>query len=140
MSDVRGHGEAIERTRRRRKYTIIGGAAAVGMTVGFMIGYTEAENFFQDMSGWPPAMAIGIALSYLAAVIGGGVALARHTDEVELQTQYKAVAVAAMVYILIYPTWFALWMGGLVPEPMHSALFIAFWLSLAGASLFYQFR
>jgi hypothetical protein len=33
-----------------------------------------------------------------------------------------------------------LWKGGHVPEPHHGALFMAFWLCLAGASAWYRFR
>ena len=139
VSDRPG-GENAERARRNRKLQIIGGVFAVGMIVGFMIGYREAESLFDGSQAWPPAMAIGIALSYLAAVIGGGIALSRHTDEFERMAQYKAVAVAALVYMLAYPVWFVLWMAALVPEPHHGLLFIAFWFTLAAASLFYRFR
>src|SRR5690606_2597209 len=133
-------GERLERSRRIRKGTIIGLAFAVGLIVGVMVGYREADDLFDLSDGWPPAMAIGIACAYLFAVVGGGLALSKQTDEVELQDQYKATAVGAFVYVLSYPIWFALWMGGHVPEPMHGALFAAFWLSLVGASLFYRFR
>lgn len=133
-------GEQIERVRRNRKLQIIGGVFAIGMIVGFLVGYQDAQALFDGSRAWPPAMAIGIALSYLGAVIGGGAALSRHTDEFERMAQYRAVAFAALVYMLVYPVWFALWMGALVPEPQHGVLFIAFWASLAGASLFQRFR
>ena len=135
-------GETAERTRRNRKLQIIGGVFVVGMIVGFLVGYREAEAsaLFDRSQPWPPAMAIAIAFSYLAAVIGGGIALSRHTDEFELMGQYKAVAFAALVYMLVYPVWFVLWMGALVPEPHHGILFGAFWLSVVAASLFYRFR
>ena len=141
VSDRPG-GESAERARRKQKLVIVGGVFAVGMIVGFLVGFREAEaDFLFDRSQpWPPAMAIGIAFSYLAAVIGGGIALSRHTDEYERMAQYKAVAFAALVYMLVYPVWFVLWMGALVPEPHHGLLFGAFWLSLVAASLFYRFR
>src|SRR5687767_14340644 len=89
-------GETAERARRNRKLQIIGGVFVVGMIVGFLVGYREAEAgaLFDRSQPWPPAMAIGIVFSYLAAVIGGGIALSRQTDEYELMGQYKAVAIA----------------------------------------------
>jgi hypothetical protein len=139
-SEPLGAGESQERRRRTRKAWIIGSAFAIGLVAGLLVGFQEGEDLFLHSDGWPPALAVGIALSYLVVVIIGGIALGRQTDEVELQRQYKAVAVAALVYVLAYPIWFSLWMGGLVPEPMHAVLFIAFWASLAAAFLFYRFR
>jgi hypothetical protein len=33
-----------------------------------------------------------------------------------------------------------MWKGGFVPEPIHWALFVAFWVALVGAALYYRFR
>jgi len=140
VSERDGFGEQQDRARRRRKAWVIGGAFAAGLGAGLAAGFQHGGELFAPGDGWPPTLAIGIALSYVIAVIGGGLALARQTDEFELQRQYKAVALAAMVYMLVYPVWFALWMGGLVGEPMHAILFGLFWLSLAAASIFYRFR
>ena len=141
VSDAESDGERIERERRKRKAVIFGGIFAVGLVTGFLVGMREAENLFRGGSeGWPPAMAIGLSFAYLAAVIGGGIALSRQTDEVERAGQYKAVAVGALAYMLAYPVWFALWMGNLVPEPMHAALFGLFWVTLLIAFLYYRFR
>ena len=137
-----GTGERLERARRFRKMVIIGGILVVGIATGFLAGMRDADALFTRgaTDAWPPAMAIGIALSFLAAVIGGGIALGRQTDEVERLAQYKAAAAAALAYMLTYPVWFALWMGELAPEPMHGALFGLFWLTLLLALLFYKFR
>jgi hypothetical protein len=141
VSDRPDDGERIERALRNRKAVIFGGVFVVGLVSGVLVGMREAENLLRGASeGWPPAMAIGLSLAYLAAVIGGGIALARQTDEVERLGQYKAAAVGAMAYMLAYPVWFALWMGNLAPEPMHAALFGLFWVTLLIAFLFYRFR
>ena len=139
-SEPVGTGEQLDRQRRRRKGIIIGGLVIVGFVGGFITGYTEAESLFTGPRTWPAPMSIGLAIAYVAAVIGGGIAISRQTDEFELQAQYKAVAVAAASYMLIYPPWFLLWMADLVREPMHGVLFLLFWLSLALSSLFYRFR
>ena len=140
-SEPLGTGEQLDRQRLRRKRIIIGGVIVVGFFSGFIVGFTEAENLLTGAgSPWPAPLSIGLAVSYLAAIFGGGIALSRHTDEFELQAQYKAVAAAAAGYMIIYPPWFVLWMADLVREPMHGVLFLVFWVSLALASLFYRFR
>ena len=142
VSEPSGAGEAQEQARRTRKTWIIGGTFVTGLVAGILVGFNEGEALFvgSDANDWPPALAVGLALSYVLVVAVGGVALARQTDEFEQQRQYKAIAAAAFVYAMVYPLWFVLWMGQLVPEPMHGALFILFWLSLAAAFLFYRFR
>lgn len=135
-----GEGARLEQARTSRKTLLLATLMGVGGLIGFAVGLTGGEAPFTDPDGWPPAMAIGIALVYVVATVGGGLMLARQTDEVQLQAQYKATAVAALVYVLLYPVWFCLWMGGLVPEPMHGVLFAAFWLGLVVASLFYRVR
>ena len=141
-SDAPVSGERLEAERRGRKKWIIGSTFAVGLVVGFAVGFREGDEMVSGAgsAGWPPAMAIAIVLSYLIAVFGGGWLLSRHTDEFERLAQYKAVAFAALTYVIVYPVWFALWMGDLVREPMHAVLFVVFWLSLAAASLFYRLR
>ena len=136
-------GERLERARRGRKTLIFGAIAGAGLVTGFAVGAYEGRRgyeMFSGAQGWPPAMALAIVVSYLAAIVIGGVLLARQTDEFERMSQYKAVAVAAFSYIVAYPAWFVLWMGGFVREPMHGVLFLIFWASLALASLFYRFR
>ena len=142
VSEPIGAGEQQERARRTRKAWILGGTFALGLLGGFWVGFWEADNLFtgSGSDGWPPSLAIALAVCYVVSVVFGGIALARQTDEFELQRQHKAVAAAALVYALAYPVWFVLWMGGLVVEPMHGVLFIAFWLSLFVAFLFYRFR
>lgn len=139
-SEPQGSGEQLEKARRRRKAVIIGGGVVVAFVGGFIVGFTEADSLFIGGSAWPAPLSIGLACAYLALIVGGGLALSRQTDEFELQAQYKAVALAAAGYMLVYPPWFLLWMADLVREPMHGVLFLIFWASLALASLFYRFR
>ena len=142
VSDGGGSGERLERGRRSRKAVILGGIGLVGVATGFLAGLRDAGSMLTSgaIQSWPPAMAIGIALAFLAATIGGGLALGRQTDEYERLAQYKAAAAAGLVYMLAYPVWFALWMGDLAPEPMHAVLFGLFWLTLALALLFHKYR
>ena len=134
-------GERLERAQRNRKSAIFAGLMLVGGVIGFMVGMLDGDAMLSSSSeGWPPAVSIGIAVSYLASVIGGGIALSRQIDEVERLGQYQAVAAAALTYVLVYPVWFVLWMGNLVREPMHGVLFGLFWITLFIAFLYYRFR
>jgi hypothetical protein len=85
-------------------------------------------------------VAAALAGIYLIAVIGGGILLNTVMDEVERQRGYKAVSFAGTVLMVVYPTWFLLWRGSFVAEPVHWMLFLLFWLSLALATLWYRFR
>jgi hypothetical protein len=137
----RGEGERRESARRRKRGLIIGALFTAGAITGFYMGHTDGGALFDGRpGGWPPAVAAALAALYLTAIIGGSLLLNGVMDEVERQRSYKAVSFAGAVLILVYPTWFALWKGGFVGEPIHWVLFVLFWLSLALSSLFYRFR
>jgi hypothetical protein len=137
----RGEGERREASRRRQRWLIVAGLALVGIVPGFYLGYQDGAAIAQSRPlAWPPALAAGLAGLYLLAVIGGGMLMNRVMDELERQRGYKAVSAAGTVLMIVYPTWFLLWRGGLVPEPVHWMLFVLFWASLALATLWYRFR
>jgi hypothetical protein len=136
-----GEGERREAARRRKRWLIVAGLAIVGIVPGFYMGYQDGSAMAQSRpSLWPPAVAAALAAVYLLAVIGGGVLMNTVMDELERQRGYKAVSFAGTALMVVYPTWFLLWRGGLVPEPVHWILFILFWLNLALATLWYRFR
>jgi hypothetical protein len=136
-----GEGERRDAERRRRKWLIVAALAAAGAVPGFYVGLqhgqavAESREFVRS-----PTLSLVFAGLYLVAVIGGGLLLGRYIDEVERQRSYQAVSFAGLALMVVYPTWFLLWKGGFVPEPIHWMLFVLFWLSLAVASLFYRFR
>ena len=136
----RGEGEALERARTRRKYALIGAACLIGFVPGVYIGYTENDQLLQAGDKWPPALALGLAIIYLLAVIGGALLLSRQTDELALHNQYRVVAVSASSYVLVYPPWYLLWKGGFVPEPMHLVLYVLFIVTGLAAMAWYRFR
>ena len=137
----RGEGERRDSARRRKRWLIVGTLAVVGAIPGFYMGYQDGAAMAQSRPAiWSPTLAAMMAAVYLVAVMGGGILLSRVTDELERQRGYKAVSFAGSALMLVYPTWFLLWRGGFVPEPVHWMLFVLFWLSLALASLFYRFR
>jgi hypothetical protein len=137
----RGEGERREAARRRTRWLIVAALALAGLVPGFYMGYQDGAAMAQSRpASWSPALAAAMAALYLVAVIGGGLLLSRVTDELERQRSYKSVSFAGTALMLVYPTWFLLWRGGFVPEPVHWVLFVLFWLSLALASLWYRFR
>lgn len=140
VSEPAESGEAVERKRRRRKYAILALVFVLAFPVGFLVGFTEADELLVMEDRWPPALALGLSFAYLGLVIGGALALSRQVDEVERMIKYKAVTVAASAYVFVYPVWFFLWKGGFVPEPMHVALYVGFLTVFLLASLFYRFR
>ena len=133
-------GEALERSRRRRKLLLLGVLVGGGFAAGFLSGFTQADKLFDPAQKWPPALGLGLAAAYLLAAFGGGYLYSRQIDEFERMGQYKAVALGAGAYALVYPVWLLLWKSGLVPEPMHFLIYVLFMVTILGASLFYRVR
>jgi hypothetical protein len=139
--DAPGPGEARERARFRRRSVVIGAIFTAGLFSGFYVGHEEADALFHGGdAAWSPTVSLILVAVYLIAVGGGSLLLQNSMDELEKHNSYKAATVAAAVYIILYPVWFVLWKGGLVPEPVHWVVFVAFWLSLCAATLWYRFR
>lgn len=136
-----GEGERREAARRRKRWLIVAGLAVVGFVPGLYVGFQHGAAAAQNQPlVWSPTVAALLAILYLVAVAGGAVLINTVMDEIERQRGYKAVSFAGAALMVVYPTWFLLWKGGFVPEPVHWILFVLFWLSLALASLFYRFR
>ena len=137
----RGEGERRESARRRKRWLIFAVLAVIGFVPGLYVGFQHGAAAAQSQPlVWSPTVAALLAGLYLVAVAGGGILMNSVMDEVERQRGYKAVSFAGAALMVVYPTWFLLWKGGFVPEPVHWMLFVLFWLSLALASLFYRFR
>jgi hypothetical protein len=137
---IMGEGERAEASSRRKRIAVLGALFAAGLFTGFYIGFTDAGTLLDADAKWSPGISLALLATFLIATIGGSYALRDHMDEVQRQNAYKAGCFAAAFYLVAYPTWFLLWKGDFVAEPHHGVMFIAFWLSLAGASLWYRFR
>jgi MFS family permease len=135
-----GEGERLNRKRERQARAIKATLFGIGMLSGAWIGYFLASNDFALDAPWPPAIAIGLAVLYVAAILIGSMLLHKHIDEVERMRTYKAVTLAGTAYMIAYPVWFLLWKASLVAEPVHWILFIAFWALLIGAAFYYRSR
>ena len=136
-----GEGERRDSARRRKRWLIIAAIAVLGGVPAYYAGYQDGAALAQNRPlTWSPTLAAVLAGLYLVVMIGGSLLLHTVTDELERQRGYKAASLAGLILMLVYPTWFLLWRGGFVPEPVHWMLFVLFWLSLALASLYYRFR
>lgn len=138
--DSAGEGERIEGASRRRKWWLYAALFIAGVPCGAYLGHQLAASGNDLSAPWNPTISLIITAVFLIAVLGGSLILSRQIDEVERSNQMKAAAVAGSAYMVAYPTWFFLWKGGFVSEPIHWALFIAFWLVLVGTALYHRFR
>jgi hypothetical protein len=137
----RGEGERREAARQRRRWLVVGALFACGLITGIYMGRTDGAALVDGRAGsWSPMAALALAALYLSAILGGSFVMNGIMDEVEKERGYKSAAFAGAALIIVYPTWFLLWKGGFVSEPIHWVLFLLFWLSLALASLWYRFR
>lgn len=136
-------GERAEHRRRRGRLMLFVSLGIAGLVTGIYIGSnssTSSGTWFGDVVTVSPTVALILAFGYVAAVMAGGFMLRRQTDEVELLGRYKTSALAGGMFMLVYPVWFLLWKGGLVPEPIHGILFLLFLLTAIVGSIFYRVR
>lgn len=135
-----GPGERAERAKKRRQAWTIAGLMLAGGASGFALALAEngPEGILEATIG--PETAIILASSFLV-VCGIGVwFFVRNIDEHELALHYWASTVAAGAYVLVYPVWFLLWKGRLVPEPDHLTLFLLVIVTSFAAYLFKKSR
>jgi hypothetical protein len=135
-----GEGERREAAVRRRRLFVFGALFAAGLLSGLYVGSDGGAAMLDSGARWSAPVSLGLAAIFLTAMIGGTMALRNATDELQREIAARAMAAAGGVFVLLYPLWFLLWKGGLLPEPMHAALFLVFWLTLALATLWYRFR
>ena len=136
-----GEGERREAARRRKRWWIVAALGAAGFVPGLYVGLEHGAAAAESQPlVWSPTVAALLAGLYRVALAGGAILMNGVMDEVERQRGYKAVSFAGAALMVVYPTWFLLWKGGFLPEPVHWMLFVLFWASLAFATLWYRFR
>ncbi len=131
-----GPGERAERAKRLKFYAVAAGLGLPGFVIGVAIGRRAKTHGFGE-GLLTPELAVALAVIYLLAVGVGAWLMHRNMDE-HARTQqlwFTAYGGAALVYV--YPAWFLLWRGGLLPEPHHLAMFLIFY---AGALLGFTVR
>jgi hypothetical protein len=135
MSRAMGEGERAEAARKRRAAMLF--ALSMVLGVAMIVGTTI---FKQDHGRIAPGWAIAFVGLYLLAVFASWRFACRVSDEVELRNNVGALAAGGTAYALIYPSWYFLWRGGLVPEPIHEALFVVAFLAMMIAYLWKRYR
>jgi hypothetical protein len=113
----KGIGERAEAARRRRMAMMVMASAVTGI---LLIGGTTL--FTTGPGHIAPGWAVAFTLISTTALAGSFWLMCR-TDEVAARRHVFAAAAAGGGYALIYPGWFAVWQGGLLPEPDHELLF-----------------
>jgi len=66
-----GEGARLEQARGSRKAWMLVALMGLGGLIGLAISLSGGTAPFTDPDGWPPAMAIGIALAFVVAAVGG---------------------------------------------------------------------
>jgi hypothetical protein len=136
----RGPGEAAERGRLKRLALILGLCGLIGFVPGFFIGYTDHESLFDESTDWPAWLSIGMVVLLVGTSVIGGLRAQRHYDEHQRTIIYKTISFAAAAYFFSYPTWFFLWKGNFLPEPMHGALFGIFYFAFIIGYIYNRLR
>src|SRR5262245_51848568 len=140
VSEPLSEFERLERSRRRRKFAIVGALALAGGIGGGIVGARESDKLFDLAQPWPPLLCLALAALLLFAAAVGAFVLHRPADEVERLAKLKATHAGASLYLLGYPIWFLLWKGGFLPEPMHVLIYAVIIVAMLAASLYYRFR
>ena len=131
--------EEAERRKRRKWWTMLGVSGLAGFGTG--LGFVLAEKGDGFLSGRIPApLAIGFAALYVVVILAGTVAMKRMTDELELHNNLYGVAMGGSAVLLVYPPWWLLWRGEVVPEPGHEILFLLLFASAMLAYLWKKYR
>lgn len=133
-------GEAREARRVRLQKIIIGLAIGLGAIVGATLAVTTDGLFASSDGGWPPIVAIGVVLAVMVGVPLLMLAAMKTTDEIELAHQAWAMQAGGFALICLYPAWYALWKGGFVAEPLHEAVYVAFFAVTMLGYLFHRYK
>lgn len=126
---------AAERRQRRKLTGLI--AIAIGLGVATALAFAGSD---QDAGTIAPAIAAAGAAVYVAMMTLGTWAMIRITDEVEVYNNVLGLAAGAGAVLLVYPSWWMLWRGGLVREPTHDAVFLLMFGAALIAYLWKKYR
>ena len=134
-----GPGERASKARSRRVMMTLGGLMLGGAVLGLVGAFVENEAPAGNGT-FPPAFAIGAVVFYLVLIAGGCWRYYRSIDELELKNNYVGAIWGVNIYMTLYPCWYLLWKGGMVPEPMHDTLFVITVAATMVAYLWHKFR
>lgn len=130
-----GEGERAEAERKRHAAALF--ALSIVVAVAMVAG---TAIFKQDHGQIAPGWAIAFVGLYLLALFACWRFACRVSDEVELRNNVSALAAGGLANALVYPSWYFLWRGGLMPEPSHELLFAVVFLTTMLAYIWKRYR
>lgn len=139
-SEETGPGEALERRQRNRQALILSLLMLAGGITGLVLSLTEADGAAMLQGAIPAGIAVALTVFWFVSVIGGSLWYKRHIDEIEQAAQLWGIAVAGSVVLVLYPAWYLLWRGQLVPEPNGHIMFGLLYAMMIGAYFWKKFR
>lgn len=127
-----GEGERLEAQRRRKFMRTVAVIAAAGSIGGFIFGFVHGRSAATGIPIGDTARSIAAAALVISAV-GGAYGCWRFfitADEVEVADNLWASLVGVCLYVILFPTWWALSWLKFVPEPVGWIIFAAVMLSI----------
>jgi hypothetical protein len=140
VSEPIGHGETLERRQKNRQTLILALLMAAGGVTGFFLSTNQQDGMGFYRGVLPAGVAIGLAALWLVSIVGGSIWLNRHIDEIERAAQIWGIAMAGTVVVILYPVWYLLWRGQMIPEPNGHIMFGALYAVMIAAYLWKKFR
>ena len=132
-----GVGERREAARMRQIWLLY---AAIGIVVFMAMRLIQRPLYDADTTALSPAVALGVAATYLVVTVVGSLIYFRRIDELARYNNYWSNTVGTYTVVCAYPAWYLLWRGGFVGEPSHEAMFIILCLTVSAAYLWRKAR
>jgi hypothetical protein len=140
VSEPIGPGESLERRRRGRQTLILALLMMAGGATAWVLMDVQQDGADLFRSPIPARVAIALALLWLISIIGGSLWYKRNIDEIEVAQQLWSIAAAGSIVLILYPAWYLLWRGQMLPEPNGHIMFGALYAVMIAAYLWKKFR
>lgn len=135
-----GEGERLERTRRRKFWSVLGWVFVAGLVAGGVFGFVEGHHgaeFGDSLRAAPDAVVIAMLAAAIAAFTYGCWVFARAIDEVELADNLWGSTASYYAYAILFPAWWVLSKAQIAPPPDH---WLIFFVSLGAGLAVYFWR
>ena len=135
MTENERTGTEMERQLRRRYWALMIGGFAVALVIGL------AGRASRGPEGTlAPMLAIALVAGVVLLVVGGNWVYYRSVDELEWANNLAGCFWGFNAFMLGYPAWHILWMGGLLAKPDMTALYVGAASVALAAYLWKRFR
>lgn len=138
MTNESGPGVARLRARQRQRRWIVIGALV--LIVGDLLLMWSSGSLPRDFSHIPPEMAIGGAVGVLVGAAISYRFLCRMKDEHDVRARRLAAQAGFMSYLIGYPVWGLLAIGGVLPAVNQLILFAAVVTIYLATFLWWKYR